>query len=153
MAPSRRLIRSLNSFIPSSSKTHPFAKPQFLTTICKRCQSNLPEDSKPDLTNSSKKNDEPVRLLSEVVARKGRLVPKEPEPKKKNQGKFGGVAYPKTRLFVGVVFLGILAWDMVKTLLKKVDTATDLTHSAQTPLTLNIPKNISKHLQSPKKMH
>lgn len=52
---------------------------------------------------------EPVRLLSEVDAKGRKLELKPPEKK----SKFGGVWFPRTRLFFGVIFIGVLIWDMV----------------------------------------
>lgn len=121
MAPSKRLLRSANSLLSYNARSA--TKPQFLPSACRRCQSNIPGGPKatPPGAPGLQRDDEPVRLLSEVVAKKGRLVPKKPEPKGKDKGRWGGIAYPKTRLAVGVIFLSILAYDMVRIFATRLD--------------------------------
>lgn len=56
-----------------------------------------------------KEEEETVRLLSEVDA-KGKPLPPKPDLSK---DRFAGMWWPRTRLALGLIFIGVLIYDMV----------------------------------------
>ena len=137
MAASKHLLRSAPSVLRSRT-TRPSKSP-LAWTQCRRCLSDSPQQP-PGQQNFR----EPVRLLSEVDSR-GRKLPEKVPPKKKDP--FGGVWFPKTRIVLGVIFISIMIWDMVRLTPRHRDTLRPLTVSSGTmPLTPNTPTSISSLL-------
>ena len=104
----------------------------------KRCMSDKPDSTPPRAS-------EPVRLLSEVDAKGRKLELKPPEKK----SKFGGVWFPRTRLFFGVIFIGVLVWDMASVLASILRSSHTNSCSARILLIPSILKSIWKRLRSP----
>lgn len=103
---------------------------------CRRCLSDSPQQLQGQ--NNSR---EPVRLLSEVDSR-GRRLPDKVIPKKKDP--FGGAWFPRTRIVLGVIFISVMIWDMVRLASRHREMLPPLTvHSGIMLWTPNTPMSIS----------